>query len=63
MLDVLTSIWERTFQKSPIRPNDDFFELGGDARIAAALFEEISRVLGREIPISLIYNARTVSAL
>ena len=38
---VLTGVWEDTFGFSPIGPQDDFFELGGNSLHAAGLIAKI----------------------
>ena len=46
MADILTPIWERVLQRPSIRPEDNFFDLGGDSLLAVELFSEIERVCG-----------------
>ncbi|MBV8978347.1 MAG: alpha/beta fold hydrolase [Alphaproteobacteria bacterium] len=59
----LTAIWVRVLQKDDIQPDADFFEdLGGDSLMAVGLFLEIERALGVKLPITAIYDARTVDA-
>jgi len=62
-IEVLTSIWQRVLQLSPIQADDDFFDLGGDSLLALQLFTEIGEVCDRELPPVTIYQARTISAL
>lgn len=63
MMETLTPIWERLLQHSPILPDDNFFDMGGDSSIAVELYNEIARVSGRELPPVTIYHAPTISAL
>ena len=63
MIDVLTPIWQRVLQQSHIGVEDNFFDLGGDSFLAVSLFSEIARVLGRELPPVMIYQAPTIAAL
>ena len=63
MIAVLTPIWERVLQRSPIGAEDDFFDLGGDASLAACLFMEIAQATGRVLPIAMIYEASTIARL
>ena len=63
MIEALTPIWERVLQRSPIGPEDNFFDLGGDAITAVRLFGEIARALGRELPAAWIYQTPTIAAL
>src|ERR1700735_62093 len=63
MIGALTAIWESVLQHSPIGPDDNFFDLGGDSLSAATLFLEIEKVCGRQLPSVMIYNAPTVATL
>ncbi len=63
MIETLTAIWQRLLRHSPILPEDNFFDLGGDSSIAVELFNEIAKVCGRELPPVTIYHAPTISAL
>jgi acetoacetyl-CoA synthetase len=62
-VDVLTQIWQRVLQRSPIYPEDKFFDLGGDELLADRMFAELTQVCGREIPSSTIFYAPTIAAL
>ncbi|HME13426.1 MAG TPA: alpha/beta fold hydrolase [Candidatus Acidoferrum sp.] len=62
MIETLTTIWQRLLQHSPIGPNDNFFDLGGDSSVAVELFNEIAKVSGRELPPVTIYHAPTIAA-
>jgi acetoacetyl-CoA synthetase len=61
--EALTQIWQRVLQQSSISTEDNFFDLGGDSLLAAALFKEIAKVCGRELPPVMIYQAPTIAAL
>jgi thioesterase domain-containing protein/acyl carrier protein len=63
MMETLTAIWQRQLQHSPILPEDNFFDLGGDSSIAVEVFNEIAKACGRELPPVTIYHAPTISAL
>jgi acetoacetyl-CoA synthetase len=63
MIGALTAIWESVLQHSPIGPDDNFFDLGGDSLSASTLFLEIEKVCGRQLPSVMIYNAPTVATL
>jgi len=62
-VDALTAIWERVINRSPIFPDENFFDIGGDSLTAIALFLEIEKATGRRLPITAIYDAPTVSDL
>lgn len=59
----IVNIWERVLQQSPIRDDDDFFDLGGDSLQALAVFHEIEGLTGKHFPITAIYDASTPSRL
>jgi thioesterase domain-containing protein len=59
----LTGLWESLFKKSPIRHEDNFFQLGGTPALANALFERIASECGREFSPLTIYQAPTINAL
>jgi acetoacetyl-CoA synthetase len=65
--EVLIPIWQRVLQRASVRPsvgaNDNFFDLGGTASLAAKLFDEIAKTFGRDLPPELIYAAPTVETL
>jgi acetoacetyl-CoA synthetase len=63
MVEMLTPIWQRLLQHSPIGVDDNFFDLGGDSALALQLFNEIAQVCGREMPPVMIYHAPTIAAL
>jgi acetoacetyl-CoA synthetase len=63
MVDVLTQIWQRVLQRSPIGPDDNFFDLSGKEPLADSMFAEIAKTCGRELPSATIYRAPTIGAL
>ncbi len=63
IIEHLIAIWSRVLQVSPVFPESDFFELGGDSLLAVGLFLEIERTMGVSLPLTTIYDAPTVSAL
>jgi acetoacetyl-CoA synthetase len=61
--NILIMIWERVLDRSPIRPTDNFFALGGNDFTAAQLFLEIKNATGRDLPVSTINRAPTIFSL
>jgi acetoacetyl-CoA synthetase len=62
-IEVLAPIWQRVLQRSSIRAEDNFFDLGGDPSSATKLFGEIARICGRELPPVTIFQAPTLASL
>jgi acetoacetyl-CoA synthetase len=56
----LTGLWEDTFGFSPIGPQDDFFELGGNSLHAASLIAKIRTLTGCDLPIASFLHAPTI---
>jgi acetoacetyl-CoA synthetase len=63
LAQILTPIWERVLDRSPITPEDNFFDLGGDSSLALKLFAEISTACGQELSPVIIYQAPTIATL
>jgi acetoacetyl-CoA synthetase len=62
-VDELVRIWQQVLKRASIGINSDFFDLGGDSSQATALFAEIARVCGRELPPVTICRAPTIATL
>jgi acetoacetyl-CoA synthetase len=63
LISELTAIWERVLGRSPISPNENFFDLGGDSLRAVELVAEIEALTGHEFPVTLLFEAPSISAL
>jgi acetoacetyl-CoA synthetase len=59
----LTGAWEDVFGFSPIGPQDDFFQLGGNSIHAARLVAKIRTQTGRHLPIESLLYAPTIERL
>lgn len=59
----LRAVWESLLGVSPIRAEDDFFELGGSSLLAVHLLMEVRDRLGVELPPSILLRAPTLGAL
>jgi len=62
-IDQLSAIWTRVLQVSPILPDTNFFDAGGDSLLATGLMLEIERETGHAIPFTAIYDAPSVKEL
>src|SRR5438552_6634642 len=62
-VETLTLIWRRVLQRSPISPEDSFFDIGGTDALADLLCSEIGEVYGRPLPSATRRQAPTSAAL
>ncbi len=62
-VEALTRIWQRVLDRSSIDLHENFFGLGSDDSQADAIFAEIAKAFGRELPSATIYHAPTIAAL
>lgn len=60
---VIAEIWKRQLGLERIDAEDDFFELGGHSLAAAAIFAELGTRLGLRLPLSLLFDTRTIARL
>jgi acyl-coenzyme A synthetase/AMP-(fatty) acid ligase/thioesterase domain-containing protein/acyl carrier protein len=59
----LAEIWRDVLLVDEIQSDADFFDLGGDSLRAAGLASEISRVLGIDVPLTLVMERPTLRAM
>jgi amino acid adenylation domain-containing protein len=59
----LVTLWEESLDVAPVGVTDDFFGLGGHSIMAAEMLVELSALLNRELPLSLLADTPTVEAL
>lgn len=62
-VEILTEIWQRVLQRSPIGTNEKFYDVGGTDPLADEVFAEIAQRLSRNLPTAAICNAPTIAAL
>ena len=56
-------MWEEVLQKSPIDPQSNFFELGGDSLLAAILLTQIEIKFNKKVSLNALFQAPTVAQL
>jgi acetoacetyl-CoA synthetase len=61
--EVLTGSWERALGLSPIHPDDNFFDLGGESIAALRICAELSSRIGREVPVTLLFKTPTIATM
>lgn len=59
----LIPLWEQVLGVTPVRSDDDFFELGGNSLRAARLIARIADTFGRKLPLAVIFRSTTPRAL
>lgn len=59
----LKELWERLLQTSAVSLDDDFSDKGGDSLLAMEMLSELESLLGTKIPISILFEARTIRQL
>jgi amino acid adenylation domain-containing protein len=59
----LAKIWEYGFDVRPIGIQDNFFDLGGDSLMAAALMAHIEDELGQALPLAVLHQCPTIEQL
>jgi thioesterase domain-containing protein/acyl carrier protein len=59
----LKDIWERELGRQPIGVTDNFFEAGGNSIIALQIFNEIRVQLGKDLPLSTLFQCGTIERL
>lgn len=59
----LAKVWEEVLRARRIGVTDNFFDLGGHSLLAVQLFDRIARAVGRDLPVSVLYEAPTIEQL
>jgi thioesterase domain-containing protein len=62
-VEMLTPIWERVLQRTPVLPHDDFFDLGGNFLTAFSLIDEIRKSIGARLPITIFPAVLSVARM
>ncbi len=61
--EALAGIWAEVLGLDQVGRHESFFELGGHSLLAVQVASRVRRVLGREIPLTDIFEAPTVATL
>jgi phthiocerol/phenolphthiocerol synthesis type-I polyketide synthase E len=59
----ITQIWESLLGVSPIAPNQNYFDLGGDSILAVQMFAQIEKVFRVKLPVATLFDAPTIEDL
>jgi thioesterase domain-containing protein len=63
IIEVLTPLWRRVLRRPQIGVDDDFFDQGGNASLAAELLAEVGPVGGRHLRPTAICKAPTIRTM
>jgi aspartate racemase len=61
-IGAIKRIWERVLRCRSIGTDDNFFDIGGTNSLANLLLSELTLLSGRELPVTMISSAPTISA-
>ena len=61
--EALREIWRDTLQIETVNRADDFFELGGHSLLATQVMSRVRNVFQLDLPLSVLFEARTLEAL
>jgi aspartate racemase len=59
----LTKVWEKVLEAKPIGVRDNFFSIGGHSLLAIRLIAQIKKKVGKDLPLSALFQAPTVEEL
>jgi acyl carrier protein len=59
----ISQVWEEILDIRPVGIRDNFFDLGGHSLLAARMVDRLEEVLGRSIPLSILFQAPDVENL
>ncbi len=57
----LVQLWQKLLHLQPIGIHDNFFDIGGHSLLAITLFDQIGKVTGKVLPLSVLLQAPTVA--
>jgi thioesterase domain-containing protein/acyl carrier protein len=61
--EALVQIWQEVLRCQPPERDANFFDLGGDSLHAISIAIELGRLLGRSIPVSLVFREPTIQGM
>jgi len=61
--ELLAGLWEEVLGRPSIQPGDNFFHLGGHSLLATRVLSRMREALGVDLPLQVLFEAPTVSAL
>lgn len=62
MQRLIAGLWTELLGVEPVRPSDNFFDLGGQSLLAMQLMVGLRRKLGKEVPMIALFERPTLAA-
>ncbi len=59
----IATIWQQILRVPRVGLKDNFFELGGRSLLAAKMFAQLNKTLGKNLPIPALFKAPTIAQL
>jgi thioesterase domain-containing protein len=59
----LSQIWKEVLRREQIGLRENFFELGGHSLLAVRLINNVERLIGQKIPLSILFQSATIEKL
>jgi thioesterase domain-containing protein len=63
IVELLLPIWQKVLRRTPIKVDDNFFDLGGNPTLAEQLFAEVAKTCGHAFPAVCIYHMVTPATM
>ena len=60
---VVAQVWRETLQLDYVAANETFFNLGGNSLLGIRLLANLEKVVGRRLPVSVLFQGQTVQAM
>jgi acyl-CoA synthetase (AMP-forming)/AMP-acid ligase II/thioesterase domain-containing protein/NAD(P)-dependent dehydrogenase (short-subunit alcohol dehydrogenase family) len=59
----LVRIWQEVLKRPRVGIHDNFFEIGGRSLLAAKIFAQIEKIVGKSLPLVTLFRAPTIEKL
>ena len=61
--DELVEIWKKVLKRDQVGIRDNFFALGGDSLLAAAVVKELNALVDKELELPIVFQAPTIEQI
>lgn len=59
----LLALWQKLLKSKTLTVDDDFFQCGGDSLLAMEMLIEVERIVGHQVPETILFGAETIRQL